>query len=129
MDINTIIHEGLSTDHLLQWIQESETVQAAIVESVHRFYHDMAFNPYTERPFEDAFDKISNIHSTLQCSLPSWRVILRKLSERYEQGNREGTNAIHVGGKPKELIKLKIKIEYYYDTTNTPGRVLLGAAP
>lgn len=84
---------------LEQYIQESETVKAAVTEAVHRFYYDKCFSPYTERPYETLDVKaISKIHNIFSAKYAGWRHTIKKAFERYH--GWEPTNALHIDCKP-----------------------------
>ncbi len=103
-----ILKEGLSVIHLLRYIGQSDTVRLAIIEATHRFYHDLAFNPYTERPYAGrAFEMISNIHSTQLQSNPSWRSEIKLLGERY--ANPEPATECYLFNRPETLLDITLK--------------------
>lgn len=75
-----IIRDGLSLNHLLEYLNQDEGIKAAVVNAVHRFYYDYCFSPYTERPYNtEACRQISTIHTNLQLKNPMWRITLNKL--------------------------------------------------
>lgn len=83
-----IMREGLSLNHLLQYLSEDVGVKAAIVNAVHRFYYDYCFSPYTERPYDnDECKKISRIHTNLILANPMWRIELNKMGYPVKYGH------------------------------------------
>lgn len=104
-----ILKNGLSVNHLIEYVENSETVKAAIAEAVHRFYFDYCFNPYTERPYEgEAFKTISDIHSTIWCEMPDWRQRLRNSVQRYAEPGLSDRCLTVV--KPRAVVPMKIKV-------------------
>lgn len=97
---------------LIEHIQNSELVQAAITEAVHRFYMDRVCSKKEQDLIDLKETNASNILSTLWNLKPNWRYIIQKTGKRYNHGNLgPNTNAVAVDGKPKEIITLKFEIE------------------
>lgn len=91
--------EAPKLEDLIEYIRNSDIVNAAVTEAVHRFYNDHCFSPYTERPYETPDVKaISKIHDILSCKNAGWRLVIKKRFERYH--GWEPTNALHITCKP-----------------------------
>jgi hypothetical protein len=100
--------EGEESNKLLDFIKESPTVQAAIVEAVHRFYYDRV-NSHTKQDAKDLEETYaSDVLSTLWNLHPNWRYVLQKTANRY---NSENTKAVSILGKPKNIKGIKVEIE------------------
>lgn len=86
-------------EDLIEHIQNDEIVNAAVTESIHRFYNDKCFSPFTDRPFETSDVKlISKLHDIFSCKYAGWRHIIKKRFERYH--GAENTIALSLACKP-----------------------------
>jgi hypothetical protein len=93
---------------LIEHIQQSPLVQAAITEAAHRFYYDRILSD-KEKDKQDLIEtQASDVLSTLWNLQPNWRYIIEKAARRY---NAENTTAVCLGGKPKKIVGVKIEIE------------------
>lgn len=102
-------------DKITEYILNSELVQCAIIEAVHRFYFDECFTKGDgARPKNDELTKEVNILlQNLHCQRPDWRYRLKKIPERYTVW--EPTNALHISCKPKHIINPSLKLEVVYE--------------
>lgn len=95
---------------LIEHIQRSELVQAAITEAVHRFYHDRILsddlNDHKDLEETDA----SNILSNLWNLMPNWRYVIQKRLRRYSL-KISNTSSVSIDGKPKQVKPFTIQIE------------------
>lgn len=86
-------------DDLVEYIKNSDIVNAAVTEAVHRFYNDHCFSPYSERPWQTPDVKaISKIHDILSCKNAGWRFIIKKRFDRYH--GWEPTKALDLSCNP-----------------------------
>lgn len=93
---------------LLEFIKQSETVQAAITEAVHRFYHDRISSPKKQDRIDLDETYASDILATLWNLQPNWRYILEKTAKKYKS---EDIRSVSIFGKPKKIRGIKVEIE------------------
>ncbi len=93
---------------LIEHIQKSQLVQAAITEAVHRFYYDRILSDKEKDKHDLIETQASDVLSTLWNLQPNWRYIIEKAAKRY---NSENTNTVTVFGKPKNIVGVKVEIE------------------
>lgn len=90
------------------YIENSELVQLAILEAVHRFVYDECFDSKNEykqpRPKDDEESKKANeIHKALWCKHPDWRARIKKYIERYQiEPNLALVKSLEITNKPKK---------------------------
>lgn len=94
---------------LIEHIKNSQTVQAAITEAVHRFYYDRILSDKERDTKELEETNASDILSTLWNLQPNWRYTLQRTAKRYN--GDENTTAVSIFGKPKNIIGVKFEIE------------------
>jgi hypothetical protein len=94
---------------LVDFVKSSPSVQAAITEAVHRFYFDRIGSSKQQDKIDLEETNASDILSTLWNLQPNWRYILKKTGKRYFEPD---TQSVAICGKPKNIIGLKIEIEY-----------------
>lgn len=91
---------------LVEQVQKSPLVQAAITEEVHRFYYDRILSDKEKDKIELIETQASDVLSTLWNLQPNWRYILEKAARKY---NAEKNNSVSVFGKPKNVVALKFE--------------------
>lgn len=75
---------GPTFDDLLDHIGNDEVLLAALTNSIHRFFYDKCFSPYTERPYQsEVVSIINDLHSILWCKSGGFRAILTDIAKRY----------------------------------------------
>lgn len=94
---------------LLEHVQNSELVQGAITESVHRFYYDRILSDREKDKLDLIETNASEILSTLWNLNPNWRYIIEKTARRYKS---ENTKSVCVFNKPKTHPLIEIKLNY-----------------
>lgn len=94
---------------LQEHISNSTLVKAAVIEAIHRFYHDRVLSPRKEDQQDlqdtDALDILQTVWNTL----PDWRYYLHSISKRYADAGAPIT-ALPIYSKPKNQIPLEITI-------------------
>lgn len=95
------------TNVIIDYIEQSELVQAAITESVHRFYYDRCLSEKHNIKDELFNSNASDLLSNLWNLQPNWRYILKKSADRYYHIN---TQSVSIYGKPKNKINLLLSI-------------------
>lgn len=93
---------------LIEHIKQSTTVQAAIIEAVHRFYYDRICSDKKQDKIDLEETCASDVLSTLWCLQPNWRYVLEKAAKRYDAAD---TNKVMLFSKPKNIKGVKVEIE------------------
>ena len=95
---------------LIESIQNSPLVQAAITEAVHRFYMDNVMLEREGRNSVITDTDCANVLSTLWNLQPNWRYIIQKAGKRYTP-DAPNTDSVSIYGKPKQPTTLTLNIE------------------
>lgn len=98
------------SDKLIEHIQKSPLVQAAITEAVHRFFNDRICSKNPQDLIDLDETQCKDILSTLWNLNPNWRYVIQKTGKRYLE-NAPNTNSVSIFGKPKKIVTLNFKIK------------------
>jgi ethanolamine ammonia-lyase small subunit len=95
---------------LIEHIKNSELVQAAITEAVHRFYMDRITSTHKQDVLDLKETECSDVLSTLWNLTPNWRYTIQKAGARYRTG-APNINNVSIFGKPKKIVGVNLEIK------------------
>ncbi len=97
------------------FLKGHEFFQLALIEAVHRYYHDLCFSGgENSRPKDTELCRnFSDIQQNLTCLTPDWRYRLKKKLERYDAW--EPTKALVKDAKPNTQLQISFDVEIHFE--------------
>lgn len=93
---------------LQQHIATSPLVKAAVIEAVHRFYHDRILSNKIIDQRDLTECNVANILDTVWNLLPDWRHVLLTSPQRYDDSGE--ITSVPTYCKPKEITPIEVTI-------------------